>query len=182
MARLRDVHAGSIELDGVDVRRCTRTSLRRTIAYLPQTPWMLDGTIAENIALGAECPGRRGVLDAGRRALVDEFALALPDGYDTPIGEAGGRLSGGQRQRIAIARALLADAPVMLLDEPTSALDAASKRIVVAAIEAAAFGRTVIIALHDPVVEAIADRVVALRNGRLVEIDRPDRPRNHERG
>jgi len=182
VARLRDVDGGSIELDGIDVRRCTRASLRRAIAYLPQTPWMLDGTIADNIALGTDRPGRRAVLAAGQRALVDEFALALPDGYDTPIGEAGSRLSGGQRQRIALARVLLADAPVLLLDEPTAALDSASKRLVIEAIATTAVGRTVLVAAHDPAVEAMADRVVVLRAGHLVDLGRPARSRNREGG
>jgi ATP-binding cassette subfamily B protein len=128
---------------------------------VPQDPWLLDGTLAENIAFGA-APGtsRADLLAAGRAAWVDEFALALPQGYDTPLGESGVLLSGGQRRRVALARAVVSTAPVVLLDEPTTSLDAEAAGQVIGAIRSAARGRTVLLVTHDLRLAAIADRTV----------------------
>jgi ATP-binding cassette, subfamily B, bacterial len=175
LLRLYDVTSGAVELDGVDVRRCDLASLRRRIALVPQDPWLLDGSIADNIGLGLAGASRAAVLAAGRAALVDEFALALPDGYDTSVGEGGNRLSGGQRQRIAIARAILSPAPLLLLDEPGSALDAVASAAVLSAIRQSERPRTVIAVTHDLGLADVADRVIVVEHGHVVEQGPPER-------
>jgi ABC-type multidrug transport system fused ATPase/permease subunit len=140
---------------------------RRRIAYVPQRPTLFHGTVADNIRLGD--PGADD--DAVRRAAEDagahEFVSALPQGYDTLVGEAERQLSTGERRRIALARAFLRDAPLVLLDEPTADLDAARVSLVSAAIERLGAGRTVLLVAHRPEVASQADRVVRLANGRV---------------
>jgi ABC-type multidrug transport system fused ATPase/permease subunit len=160
LLRLYDADAGRVLVDGIDVREFDPLELRRHLAFVPQDPWLLDGTIAENIAFGCASCTRAQVLAAGRAAWVDEFALSLPEGYDTPLGESGVRLSGGQRRRVALARAVVSSAPVVLLDEPTTSLDAEAARQVIGAIREATRERTVLLVTHDPVLAAIADRTV----------------------
>jgi ABC-type multidrug transport system fused ATPase/permease subunit len=160
LLRLYDPDAGRVLIDGVDVRELSTVELRRQMAFVPQDPWLLDGTIAENIAYGNPDATRADVLAAGRAAWVDEFAISLPEGYDTPLGESGVMLSGGQRRRVALARAVVSSAPVVLLDEPTTSLDAESARQVIGAIRSATRDRTVVLVTHDPVLAAIADRTV----------------------
>jgi ATP-binding cassette, subfamily B, bacterial len=169
LLRFYDPTGGAIELDGVALDRLSLASLRRQLALVPQDPWMLDGTIAENIAFGRPDAGEAAVRSAGGLALVDEFADRLPDGWDTVVGEGGVRLSGGQRRRVALARALVRDASVLLLDEPTSGLDAASEDAVLRALERAVRGRTVVTVSHQLALAARADRVIVLQGGRVVE-------------
>ena len=122
-------------VDGVDVRDHQLHHLRSQIAMVAQDTVLLDGTLRENIVCGRPGVGDRDVARAARLALVDEFAARLPDGLDTRLGERGADLSGGQRQRVSIARAILRDAPIVILDEPTSALDAASEELLLEALD-----------------------------------------------
>jgi ATP-binding cassette subfamily B protein len=169
LLRFYDPDAGAIELDGTDLRDLGLGSLRRQLALVPQDPWMLDGTIAENVGFGRPGASRAELEAAARAALVDEIVDRLPKGWDTEIGEGGVRLSGGQRRRVALARAILRDASVLLLDEPTSGLDAASERAVLDALDPAAEGRTVLAVSHRLSLAARVDRVVVLDGGRVVE-------------
>ncbi len=162
LLRLYDVDSGRILLDGVDIRDCTLDSVRNRFSYVPQDPWLLDASIAENIALGSRTATRADVEAAGRLALVDEFVDRLPDGYDTLLGEGAVRLSGGQRRRVALARAAVRRAPMMLLDEPTASLDRVSADAVTQAISALSVGQTTLVVTHDRRLAEIADRVVTL--------------------
>ena len=169
LQRFYDPDAGAIELDGVDLRRLGLGSLRNQLALVPQDPWMLDGTIADNIGFGRPDASQAELEAAATLTGLDEILRRLPDGWDTQIGEGGVRLSGGQRRRVALARAILRDASVLLLDEPTSGLDAASEQAVLDALDRAAEGRTVVSVSHRLGLAARADRVVVLDGGRVVE-------------
>jgi ATP-binding cassette, subfamily B, bacterial len=162
LLRLYDVDAGRILLDGVDIRDCSLASVRNRFSYVPQDPWLLDASVAENIALGVRGATREQVEAAGRLALVDEFVDRLPEGYDTLLGEGAVRLSGGQRRRVSLARAAVRRAPMMLLDEPTASLDNVSAAAVTRAISSLSDGQTTLIVTHDPRLTKIADRVVTL--------------------
>ena len=166
LLRFYDPGAGAVEVDGTDLRRLELDSLRRQIALVPQDPWMLDGTIADNVAFGRPDATSQELEAAARAALVDEIVERLPEGWATQVGEGGVRLSGGQRRRVALARAILRDASVLLLDEPTSGLDAAAERAVLDALDRAAEGRTVLAVSHRL---SLAARVVVLDGGRVVE-------------
>jgi ATP-binding cassette subfamily B protein len=162
LLRLYDVDSGAITIDGVDIRTMTQLSLRRSIAFVPQDPWLFDASITDNIAYGTDRATWHGIEAAARTALVDDFARRLPDGYETRVGEGGLQLSGGERRRVAIARAVVSAAPLLALDEPTASLDAASAQGVVSAIRRASAGHTVLLVTHDRELAAIADRVVHL--------------------
>ena len=140
LLRLYEADTGTIELGGIDIAQIELRSLRNRIALVPQDPWMIDGTIAENIAFGRAQTTEPAIREAARLAFLDDFIDLLPDGFDTVVGESGELLSGGQRRRIALARALLRDASVLLLDEPTSGLDAAAEAKVMEAIAATSLG------------------------------------------
>jgi ABC-type multidrug transport system fused ATPase/permease subunit len=170
LLRLYEPTSGLIELGGVDMQRLTMISLRETISLVPQDPWIMDGTIRENIALGQASATGAELRYAARNALVDEFALRLPQGYDTPVGEAGILLSGGQRRRIALARALIRDAPVLLLDEPTAGLDPSSTSEVMDALRSVSAGRTVVLVSHDLKLARGATRIAVMENGSIVEV------------
>ncbi len=169
LLRFYDVDSGAVSIDEIDVRELDPAALRRAIALAPQDPVIFGASIAENIAYGREGVPRREIEAAARRAQAHEFIVALPDGYDTQLGERGVTLSGGQRQRLAIARAILADAPVLLLDEATSALDAQNEALVQAALEDVMAGRTSLVIAHRLATVLEADRIIVLEAGRIVE-------------
>ena len=133
--RFFDPWQGRVTIDGIDIRTLTLSSLRQSISIVLQEPFLLPITIAENIAYGSPDASRQDIVKAAIAARADEFISRLPQGYDTVIGESGATLSAGEQQRLAIARALLKDAPILILDEPTSALDARTEALLMDAIE-----------------------------------------------
>jgi ATP-binding cassette subfamily B protein/subfamily B ATP-binding cassette protein MsbA len=143
--------------------------LRDQIALVLQEPFLFPMSIAENISYGRPDAPLAEVEDAARAANADEFITALPEGYNTVIGERGATLSGGERQRLAIARALLKDSPILILDEPTSALDAETERQIIDALQRLMKGRTTFVIAHRLSTVRRADRIVVLKEGRIVE-------------
>ncbi len=160
---------GAILIDGVDVSRYTLKSLRSQMALVAQETFLFNDTIWNNIAFGRPGAPKEAVLAAARAAHVDEFVSPLEEGYETMIGERGVRLSGGQRQRISIARALLRDAPILVLDEATSSLDSESERLVQVALSNLMENRTTFVIAHRLSTIKNADRIVVLDKGRIVE-------------
>jgi ATP-binding cassette, subfamily B, bacterial len=173
LLRLYDPDGGTIEIDRVDLRRFGLASLRRRIALVPQDPWIMDGSIRDNIVFGRPDATEAEVMAAARVALVDDFAARMPEGYDSAVGEGGVLLSGGQRRRLGIARALLREAPILLLDEPTTGLDAAAEAEVIQAIRGAVQGRTTVLVTHSLRLAATADRVAVVRDGAIAEQGSP---------
>ena len=169
LLRLSDVQEGRVLVDGQDISRCTQQSLRRQIAYVPQEALLFHRSIGENIAYGKPDATVEEIRDAAAQANALEFIDRLPAGLDTMVGERGVKLSGGQRQRIAIARAILADAPILVLDEATSALDSESEAAVQGALENLMRGRTAIVVAHRLSTVASLDRIVVLDGGEIVE-------------
>lgn len=172
LPRLYDVSGGAVRIDGQDVRDITLASARGAIALVAQEAALFNDTIAANIGLGRPGATRAEIEEAARNAAAHDFITALPDGYDSIVGERGSKLSGGERQRVALARAFLRDAPILLLDEATSALDAASEARVQDALKRLAKGRTVLVIAHRLATVREADRILALENGRIVEVGR----------
>ena len=169
LLRLADIQEGRILVDGQNVAAITQQSLRRQIAYVPQEALLFHRSIAENIAYGRPDATIDEIREAARQANVLEFIEKLPQGFDTITGERGVKLSGGQRQRIAIARAMLADAPILVLDEATSALDSESEAMVQEALGRLMAGRTSIVVAHRLSTVASLDRIVVLSDGKVVE-------------
>jgi len=172
--RFFDPDRGMVLIDGQDIKHVTVESLRDAIALVTQDPVLFDDTIGANIAYGAKPPEESGVIQAAKAAAAHDFIMALPKGYNTRVGEAGGLLSGGERQRIAIARALYKDAPILLLDEPTSSLDSEAEAKVQAALEELMRGRTVLMIAHRLSTVKKADLICVLDQGRIVESGRHD--------
>jgi ATP-binding cassette, subfamily B, bacterial MsbA len=167
--RFYDVSAGRILLDGVDIRAITVRSLRAQIGIVTQHTFLFNDTVKNNIAYGILNPDMNAVVAAAKAAHAHEFIMAMPDGYDSFVGELGMQLSGGQRQRLAIARALLKNAPILILDEATSALDTDSERLVQDALENLMTDRTTVVIAHRLSTVRRADRIVVLVDGTIAE-------------
>jgi len=167
--RFYDPQSGRITFDGIDLRDLARDAFRREIALVPQDPVIFAASARENIRFGRPDATDAEIESAARAAAAHDFIAALPEGYDSYLGERGVMLSGGQKQRIAIARAILRSAPVLLLDEATSALDAESEHAVQAAVEELSAGRTTLIVAHRLATVKKADRIVVLEAGRIVD-------------
>ena len=174
IARFYDPDSGAVTLDGVDLRRFDQSDLRRHIVMVTQENFLFSGTVAENIRFGRPDATDAEVAAAAAAVGAQEFISALPEGYDTDVAKRGGRLSAGQRQLVAFARAFLADPAVLILDEATSSLDIPSERLVQRALRTVLADRTALIIAHRLSTVAIADRVLVLENGRIVEDGNPD--------
>ncbi len=167
--RFYDVGSGVVSIDGHDVREYPLKALRDNVSLVSQDVVLMDGTIRDNIAFSKPGADSAEIERAARAAHVLEFAKAMPNGLDTPVGDRGVMLSGGQRQRIAIARALLKDAPILILDEATSSLDTESERIIQEALDELMQNRTTLVIAHRLSTVEHADRIVVLEDGRLIE-------------
>ena len=169
LERFYDPQEGQVLLDGNDVRTLTYKSLRGQISMVLQDTFLFDATIAENIAYGMPGATLEEIQSAARAAHADGFIEAMPEGYQTRVGERGTRLSGGQKQRIAIARAVLRNTPVLVLDEATSAVDTETEREIQAAIQQLAGTRTILVIAHRLSTVKQADRILVLQKGRIAE-------------
>jgi ATP-binding cassette subfamily B protein/subfamily B ATP-binding cassette protein MsbA len=169
MSRFYDPWEGSIRLDGHDLRDLSLKSLRENVSLVLQDPFLFPMSVADNIAFGRPSASRTEIVEAARVAHAHEFIERLPQGYDTVLSEKGASLSGGERQRIAIARALLKDAPILVLDEPTSALDAHTEAKIFEALSELMRGKTTFIISHRLSTIRRADQILALENGRIAE-------------
>ena len=167
--RFYDVLEGAITLDGHDLRDLTLASLRRQISIVLQDVFLFHGTVRENILFGRPDATEADMIEAAHVANAHEFIVQLPDGYETMIGERGVKLSGGQRQRLAIARAVLKDAPILILDEATSSVDTETELLIQQALERLMIGRTTIIIAHRLSTIRSADSIVVLEDGRIIE-------------
>ncbi|MFZ3073202.1 MAG: ABC transporter transmembrane domain-containing protein, partial [Thermodesulfobacteriota bacterium] len=172
LPRFYDVTKGAILIDGTDIREFTLETLRRQISIVSQDVILFDDTIKSNIAYGDGKRTFEEIKRAAELANADNFISKLPNGYDTVIGEAGARLSGGERQRLSIARAILKDAPILILDEATSSLDSESEHKIQAALDNLMKDRTTFVIAHRLATVKNADRIVVLSNGKIVEIGR----------
>lgn len=169
LERFYDPQSGRILLDGRDLRTVTLQSLRNQISMVQQDVFLFHGTMEENIAYGSPHAAKEQIRQAARIARAEEFILQMPEGYDTQVGERGVRLSGGQKQRLAIARAVLRDAPILILDEATSAVDAETEREIQRAIDGLAGSRTIFVIAHRLSTVKKADRILVLSEGKLAE-------------
>ena len=169
LLRFYDPQAGLVSVDGVDVRSAEPSEVRSRFAWVSQEAPLFSGSASENIRFGREDATDEEVRAAAEEAQALAFIEALPEGFDTPLGERGKSLSGGQRQRLAIARALVRDAPILLLDEATSALDAENERLVQVALDQAMESRTTLVIAHRLATVLRADRIVVMEDGRVVE-------------
>jgi len=167
--RFYDVTGGAIRLDGVDIRDIAIKDLRRQVAIVTQEPILFNDTIRSNIAYGRQDATEQEIYEAARAAYIYEFVKSLPKGFDTVIGELGSRLSGGEKQRMCIARALLKDAPILILDEATASLDTESERLVQKALENLMKGRTSFVIAHRLSTISYASRIIVIVGGRIVE-------------
>jgi ABC-type multidrug transport system fused ATPase/permease subunit len=174
VGRLYDPDAGRVLVDGHDLREVTLESLRSQAAQVQQETYLFNATVLENLRYGSPDAPLEAVLAAARAANAHGFIGELPQGYDTLVGERGVKLSGGQKQRIAVARALLADSPLLLLDEPTSAVEPESEALIIEGLERLMEGRTTLVVSHRLSLARSADRVVVIADGRVAEEGPPD--------
>ncbi len=174
LQRSYDMRSGSIKIDGQDIQLITREGLHQSIAVVPQDTSLLHRSVYENIAYGRPSASPEEVFAAAHEARCTEFIEAMPEGFDTIVGDRGTKLSGGQRQRIAIARAILKDAPILLLDEATSALDSASEEAIQQALDRLMRGRTVIAVAHRLSTLQNFDRIVVMNNGQVLDDGSPE--------
>ena len=175
ISRFYDPVLGSVSLDGIDLREISSTDLRRHIVMVTQEAYLFSGSVSDNIALGKPGASAEEVAAAAQAVGAHEFIMQLPDGYDTDVNKRGGRVSAGQRQLISFARAFLADPSVLILDEATSSLDIPSERQVQIGLQTLLKGRTAIIIAHRLSTVAIADRVLVMEHGRIIEDDSPSK-------
>ncbi|MBW4459954.1 MAG: ABC transporter ATP-binding protein/permease [Nodosilinea sp. WJT8-NPBG4] len=168
--RFFDPDQGRVLIDGIDLRELTIKAVRSQVALVPQEPFLLPLTIADNIAYGTVNATRGQVIQAAKVANIHSFIQQLPQGYDTKIGEHGATLSGGEKQRISIARAVLKDAPILILDEPTSALDSQTETSIIEALDRLITGRTTFIIAHRLSTVRRAHRIVVLEQGKILEV------------
>src|SRR5215210_7179756 len=169
LLRFYDPHAGAVRLDGHDLRELTLRSLRENVTVLLQETLVFDGTVRENIAYGKPEASEEEIVAAAKAADAHRFVEALPEGYDTVVGQKGRLLSDGQRQRVAIARAMIRDAPVLFLDEPTTGLDARSSENVMVPLQRLMEGRTTIVISHNLLTVRHATKILVLEDGRIIE-------------
>lgn len=174
LMRLYQPQSGAIKIDGTDISEVSQLSLRRQITTVFQDPALFSGTIRENIAYARPEAKQQEIIAAAKAANADNFISKLANGYDSEIGERGIRLSGGQKQRLAIARAILKDAPILILDEATSSLDSRSEKLVQQSLNRLMKGRTTLIIAHRLSTIADVDKIVTLQNGQIDEIGTPD--------
>ena len=180
IARFFDVSAGSVLVGGVDVRQMSSAQLAGQISQIFQDNYLFSGSIADNIRLGKPDASDAQLRQAVRQAGVDEIIARLPQGLDTTVGEGGARLSGGERQRIAIARALIKDAPILLVDEATAALDAENQAVIAQALTRLRGQRTLVVIAHQLSTVAMADQIVVLEGGEIVEQGTPTQLRESQ--
>ncbi|MFF8608308.1 ABC transporter ATP-binding protein [Streptomyces sp. NPDC015346] len=173
LARFYDPTEGRVLLDGVDVRELSAPELRRGVVMVTQEAFLFSGTVAENIAIGRPDASREEIEHAAKAIGAHDFIAGLPDGYDTDVRKRGGRISAGQRQLVAFARALLADPAVLILDEATSSLDVPGERAVQRAMDTVLAGRTAVVIAHRLSTVEIADRVLVMESGRVIEDGAP---------
>jgi ATP-binding cassette subfamily B protein len=169
LLRLYDVSSGDILLDGIDVRKVDLHDLRQKISLVTQEVYLFHGTIRENIAYGVPDADEAAIQAAAQQAQLHDFILQLPDQYDSLIGERGIKLSGGQRQRLSIARAILKNAPILILDEATSAVDTETERAIQESLRDLTRNKTAIIIAHRLSTIRNADQIIVIQNGRIAE-------------
>jgi ATP-binding cassette subfamily B protein len=169
IARLYDPTEGTVSVDGADLRDVDVASLRQQIAFVADDPFLFSASVADNISYAVPGASQERIEQAAKRAMAHEFIEALPDGYDTVVGERGLTLSGGQRQRIAIARALIAEPRILILDDATSSVDATTEEAIKQGLREAMEGRTTFVVAHRLSTISLADEIVVMDAGRIVD-------------
>jgi ABC-type multidrug transport system fused ATPase/permease subunit len=170
LCRFYDPIQGQITVDGYDLRRAQIKSLRRQIAVVLQDTFLFNTTVRDNLLYGKPNASEEEMISAAKAAYAHDFILALPQGYDTEIGERGVKLSGGQKQRLALARAILADPRILILDEATSSVDAEAEYLIQQALDEVLKGRTALVIAHRLSTIRNADKIIALEEGRIREV------------